>query len=183
MPDVRAYPLVYETALFSQASAGHRILSKLSAAILSATNFLALICLVFGASCAALIPGSLEQRLGSLFFFGFAPAVCFHAGAYIVSLLLGATSRMCAWIAIQCFRFAARLLSAVASWLVASTAGSALLLPLGWTELKIFSQDAFASLQHICCRVDAAVYHFTCWMIRSLARFLIGLESWRSQRG
>ena len=89
MPDARAYPLVDETALFSQESNGLRIPSKLSKAILRATNFLALICLVFGASCAALIPASLEQRLGSLFFFGFAPAVCFHAGGYIVSSLGG----------------------------------------------------------------------------------------------
>jgi hypothetical protein len=52
MPDARAYPLVDETALFSQVSNGLRIPSKLSEAILRATNFLALICLAFGASCA-----------------------------------------------------------------------------------------------------------------------------------
>ena len=48
MPDARAYPLVDETALFSQEFNGLRIPSKLSEAILRATNFLALICLVSG---------------------------------------------------------------------------------------------------------------------------------------
>ena len=183
MPDARAYPLVDETALFSQESNGLRIPSKLSEAILRATNFLALICLVFGASCAALIPASLEQRLGSLFFFGFAPAVCFHAGGYIVSFLVGTTSKVCAWVATQCFRFAARLLSGVATGLIASTAVTAVLLPLGWDELKIVGRNAFASLQHVCWRVNAAVCRFACWMIRSVARFLISLEAWCSQRG
>jgi hypothetical protein len=183
MPDARAYPLVDQTALFYQASTGNRIPSKLSEAILRATNLLALICLVFGASCAALIPASFEQRLGSLFFFGFAPAVCLHAGGYIVSLLLAATSKVCAWVATQCFRFTTRLLSGVATWLIASTAGTAVLLPLGSNELKIFTQNAFASLHHICWRVDAAVYQFACWTIRSVAQLLISLEAWRSQRG
>src|SRR6476619_3565534 len=111
MPHDHAYPLVDQAAFFSQASTGGRIPSNFSEAILRATNFLALICLFFGATCAALIPASLEQRLGSLFFFGFAPAICFHAGGYIVSLVAGTTSKVCAWVATQCFRFAARLLS------------------------------------------------------------------------
>ena len=85
MPHDHAYPLVDQTAFFSQASTGGRIPSNFSEAILRATNFLALICLFFGATCAALIPASLEQRFGSLFFFGFAPAICFLAGGYIVS--------------------------------------------------------------------------------------------------
>jgi hypothetical protein len=177
MPDARAYPVVNQTALFSQAYTGHRIPSNFSESILRATNFLALICLVFGATCAALIPASLEQRLGSLLFFGFAPAVCFHAGGYIVSLLLGAISKVCAWSATQCFRFIKRLMSGMATLLIASAAGTAVLLPLGRNELKILSQNAFVSLQHICRRVDAAVYQFACWTIRSVARFLIGLEA------
>ena len=183
MPDRRAYPLVDQAALLSHASAWDAIPSNFSEAILRATNFLALICLVFGASCAALIPASLEQRLGSLFFFGFAPAVCFHAGGYIVSLLAGTTSKVCAWVATQCVRFTKRLLSEVATLLIASAAGTAVLVPLASNELKIFSQNAFASLQDICWRVDAAVYQFACRTIRSFARFLISLESWRSQRG
>ena len=183
MPHDHAYPLVNQTAFFSEASTGDRIPSNFSEAILRATNFLALICLFFGASCAALIPASLEQRLGSLFFFGFAPAICLHAGGHIVSLVLGAISKVCAWIATQCFRFTKSLMSGVAILLIASAAGTALLLPLGWNELKIFSQNAFASLQHICWRVDAAVYQFACWTIRSVAQFLISLEAWRSQRG
>jgi hypothetical protein len=86
MPHDHAYPLVDQTAFFSQASTRGRIPSNFSGAILRAGNFLALICLFFGASCAALIPASLEQRLGGLFFFGFAPAICFHAGGYILGV-------------------------------------------------------------------------------------------------
>ena len=183
MPDVRAYPLVDATALFSQASTGRRIPSNRSEAILRATTFLALICLVFGASCAVLIPASPEQRLGSLFLFGFAPAVCFHASGYIVNLFLAVTSKVCAWVATQCFRFAARLLCWSGYLLIASTAGIAALLPIVWNELQSFSQSAFALLHRICWRVDAAVYRVVCWTIRSVARFLISLEAWGSQRG
>ena len=100
-----------------------------------------------------------------------------------MSLLLGAISKVCGWSATQCFGFTKRLLIGVATLFITSAAGTAVLLPLAWNELKIFSQNAFASLQDICWRVDAAVYQFACRTIRSVARFLISLEAWRSQRG
>jgi hypothetical protein len=35
-----------------------------------------------------------------------------------------------------------------------------------------------------CLSVGAAIYECACWMVRSIARFLIRIESnWRSQRG
>ena len=147
MPDVRAYPLVDATALFWQASTGCRIPSNRSEAILRATTFLALICLVFGASCAVLIPASPEQRLGSFVPFRLrARRLLSCKRLHCHPGFLAVTSKVCAWVATQCFRFAARLLCWSGYLLIASTAGIAALLPLVWNELQSFSQSAFASL-------------------------------------
>jgi hypothetical protein len=45
-----------------------------------AGNVLAVACLSFGTVFAAFVSGSLDQRIGNLFFFGLIPAVGFHAG-------------------------------------------------------------------------------------------------------
>jgi hypothetical protein len=51
-----------------------------------AGKYLAVTCLLFGAALAAFVSGSLEPRLGHLFFLGVMPAVGFYAGGYVLGL-------------------------------------------------------------------------------------------------
>src|SRR3954468_16566729 len=91
---------------------------QLVQATLRATNFLAVACLFFGTGCAALVPESLEQRLGSLFLYALIPSVAFYGGGYILSLMLGATNELCEMLTARCFRCGLHLLHLVSSWLV-----------------------------------------------------------------
>ena len=151
--------------------------SQLCQATLRATSILAVVSLLFGAACAALISASLEQRLGSFLFFGLAPAICFYASGYILCGALVAAGNLFAPLATCCIRCAARLLSVVFNSFIPflSNRYDRFLVPA-------LSQDAILSLRYLflCSRV--AIYACACWTIRSVARFLIGIEAvW--QRG
>jgi len=61
---------------------------------LRAGNFLSVVSVFFGVA-AAFVPGSLEQRIGSLLLFGLLPAAGFHAGAIILGRLLAFSSEVC----------------------------------------------------------------------------------------
>src|SRR5262249_8499792 len=63
-------------------------------AIVRVGNGLAVICLSFGAAFAAFASGSLEQRIGNLFFLGFIPAVAVYAGGHILGQLLVVSSKL-----------------------------------------------------------------------------------------
>jgi hypothetical protein len=150
--------------------------SQLCQATLRATSILAVVSLLFGAACAALISASLEQRLGSFLFFGLAPAICFYASGYILCGALVAAGNLFAPLATCCIRCAARLLSVVFNSFIPflSDRYDRFLVPA-------LSQDAILSLRYLflCSRV--AIY-CACWTIRSVARFLISIEAvW--QRG
>jgi hypothetical protein len=151
--------------------------SQLSQATLRTTSVLAVVSLLFGAGCAVLIPASLEQRLGSFLFFGLAPAICFYASGYILCGALVAAGNLFAPLATCCIRCAARLLSVVFNSFIP-------FLSNGYDRFVVpaLSQDAILSLRYLflCSRV--AIYACACWTIRSVARFLIGIEAvW--QRG
>ena len=151
--------------------------SQLCQATLRATSILAVASLLFGAACAALISASLEQRLGSFLFFGLAPAICFYASGYILCGALVAAGNLFAPLATCCIRCAARLLSVVFNSFIP-------FLSNGYDRFVVpaLSQDAILSLRYLflCSRV--AIYACACWTIRSVARFLIGIEAvW--QRG
>ena len=87
--------------------------SQLSQATLRATSVLAVVALLFGAACAALISASLEQRLGSFLFFGLGPAICFYASGHILCGALVAAGKLFTLLATCCIRCAAGLLSVV----------------------------------------------------------------------
>jgi hypothetical protein len=151
--------------------------SQLCQATLRATSILAVVSLLFGAACAALISASLEQRLGSFLLFGLAPAICFYASGYILCGALVAAGNLFAPLATCCIRCAARLLSVVFNSFIPflSNRYDRFLVPA-------LSQDAILSLRYLflCSRV--AIYACACWTIRSVARFLISIEAvW--QRG
>jgi hypothetical protein len=145
--------------------------SELSQAALRATGVLAVVSLLFGAACAALISASLEQRLGSFLFFGLAPAICFYASGYIFCGALVAGGKLFELLAICCIQCAAGLLSVV---LVLASC-------LDLARANALSQNAFLSLRYLLC-LRGAIYAYACWTIRSVARLLISIEAvW--QRG
>jgi hypothetical protein len=81
-----------------------------------AGNRLAVVCLCFGAAFATLVSGSLDQRIGNLFFFGLIPAVCFYAGGNILGQVLVFGVELCDMIMARCFRYAVRLVNDLLRW-------------------------------------------------------------------
>jgi hypothetical protein len=77
-----------------------------------ASNHLAVVCLFFGVALAAFLSGSLEQRIGNLFSFGFLPAISFYAGGHVLGQLLVFGVELCD----LCFRYAVHLISGLLSW-------------------------------------------------------------------
>ena len=84
--------------------------------VMRTSNHLAVVCLFFGAAFAAFVSGSLEQRLGNLFYFGLIPAVGFYAGGHILGQLLVFGVELCDMIMARCFRYAVHLISGLLSW-------------------------------------------------------------------
>src|SRR5262249_15831965 len=72
-------------------------------------NYLAIVCLSLGAALAAFVPGSLEPRLGNLFFFGLMPALGFSAGGYVLGQLLVFGVKLCDKIMVRCTHYAVHL--------------------------------------------------------------------------
>jgi hypothetical protein len=68
---------------------------------------------LFGAALAAFVSGSLEPRLGNLFFFGVMPAVGFYAGGYVLGQLLVFGVKLCDTIVARCSQYAAHLANAL----------------------------------------------------------------------
>jgi hypothetical protein len=81
-----------------------------------AGKYLAVTCLLFGAALAAFVSGSLEPRLGNLFFFGVMPAVGFYAGGYVLGQLLVFGVKLCDSIVARCSQHAAHLANALLNW-------------------------------------------------------------------
>ena len=156
-------------------------------ATLRATSVLAVVSLLFGAVCAVLISASLEQRLGSFLFFGLAPAICFYASGYIFCGALVAAGGLFELLATCCIRCAAGLLSVVFNSFIPSLSNRydrflILAAHLDLAKVNALSQNAISSLRYLFLRLRVAVHACACWMIRSVARFLISIEAvW--QRG
>jgi hypothetical protein len=85
-----------------------------------AGNFLAVMCLFFGAALAAFVSGSLEPRLGNLFVFGVMPAVGFSAGSYVLGHLLVVGVKAGDTIMVRCFQYIAQLANALINWACAT---------------------------------------------------------------
>ena len=81
-----------------------------------AGNYLAAICLFFGAAIAAFVSGSLAQRLGNLFSFGLMPAVGFYAGGYVLGQLLVFGVKLCDTIMARCSQHAVHLANTLLNW-------------------------------------------------------------------
>ena len=139
-------------------------------AIVRAGNGLAVICLSFGAAFAAVASGSLEQRIGNLFFFGFIPAVAVFAGGHVLGQLLLVSSMICDMIMARCFRYATLLLKELLSWVGTHVSN--------WlARLPAVRQKVCYSAHLYYGRVYQVIFDFSCLMIRSTARFAIRIEA------
>jgi hypothetical protein len=68
---------------------------QLGLGTLFACKTLALLCLFLGILIAAVVPASLEQRIGSVFFFGLIPAAGFYAWGHLFRQALVRGSALC----------------------------------------------------------------------------------------
>jgi hypothetical protein len=137
--------------------------------------------LIFGAACAAFIPASLEQRLGTVFFFGLMPAVAFHGGGFVLSLVLEFSIQLCERAAALGFRYLARLLGHTVILLSAPRGRAAIeYLVLLTRDLlcKTFelASNASRSTHRGCRRGETAMLELSCLAIRNTARFIIRLQ-------
>jgi hypothetical protein len=153
----------------------------LGPAILRAGNFLAVLCLFFGIAFTAFVPASLEQRIGSLFFFGLIPAAGFYAGGHISSQLLVLGRELCEMIARRCFRCFALLVNNFVIWLSppVSDASIGCLTARARclsSKLSALSQKICRSIRHRCLRAHTAFIEFLCLLIRRAARFVIRMK-------
>ena len=146
---------------------------QLGPATLRVSNLLAIGSVLFGAACAAFVPASLEQRIGAVFLFGLIPAIGFHGGGLVLSLLFGFSSELAERLAKLCFRYFSRLVRATLTVLNAESVEHL-------SDLKRLMRTALRSLDCGCRRLEGAIFEFSCLIIRSAARSIIRLQA--SQR-
>jgi hypothetical protein len=82
-----------------------------------AGNYLAVICLLFGAAFAAFFSGLLEQRIENLFSLGLIPAVGFYVGGHALGQLLVFGVKLCDMIMARCSRYAVHSASGLLNWI------------------------------------------------------------------
>ena len=149
-------------------------------ATLRAANCLAISCLFLGVAFTAFVSASLEQRIGNLFFFGLIPAAAFYASGHVLSQLLMLGTKLCEMIAAPCFRCFELLANSLVIW--ASPPVSALSIGLVLvrrpsSKASALSDNAYRSVSHRYWRAHAAFVEFLCLLIRSTARFVIGVQA------
>ena len=150
---------------------------QLGPATLRVSNLLAIGSVLFGAACAAFVPASLEQRIGAVFLFGLIPAIGFHGGGLVLSLLFGFSSELAERLAKLCFRYFSRLVRATLTVLNVESSYSSV---EHLSDLKRLMRTALRSLDGGCRRLEGAIFEFSCLIIRSAARSIIRLQE--SQR-
>jgi hypothetical protein len=165
-------------------SSNARQTSQLSLATLRAGNSLSIICVFFGIA-VAFVPGSLEQRIGNLLFFGLMPAAGFHAAGIVLGRLLAFSSELCEMIAALCLRWlalAGKNFLTLVSQSVSYASARYLIVPAHPVFSKISSLRACRSIHRGCRRVDRAIFEFSCLLIRSGARSILRMQACRKMR-
>ena len=160
----------------------NRQTAELGLATLRAGNFLSVISVFFGIA-AAFAPGSLEQRIGNLLFFGLIPAAGFHAGGIVLGRLLAFSSELCEMIATLCVRSLARIVKkcmTLAGQCVSYAAAKYLMVPARTIVSRVSS--ACCLIDRGCQHADRAIFELSCLLIRSGARFILRMQAWRNMR-
>ena len=158
---------------------------QLSLPILRAANLLSMMSLLFGVAAAAFVPGSLEQRVGTFFFFGLIPAAALHLGGAVLGPLLAFSSELCEVAIACCFRWLTRLVKKylkMASQCV-SYASARYLMPPARTVVSRMSslrRSTSYSIRRSCQHADRAIFQFSCLLIRSGARFILKMQRSRT---
>ena len=163
-------------------SSNARQTAELGLATLRAGNFLSVISVFFGIA-AAFAPGSLEQRIGNLLFFGLIPAAGFHAGGIVLGRLLAFSSELCEMIATLFFRWLARIVKkfmTLANQCVSYAAAKYLMVPARTIVSRVSS--ACCLIDRGCQHADRAIFELSCLLIRSGARFILRMQAWRNMR-
>jgi hypothetical protein len=179
---------IHRTANRTEYSSSNRRQSfqQLNSATLRAGNLLSIMSVFFGLA-AAVVPGSLEQRLGSFLFFGLIPAAAFHAGAIVFGRVLAFSSELCEVIAVSAFRLLARLVKKyliLASQCVSYPSARYLMRPArtAVSTVSTLSGSACCSLRRGYRHANRAIFEFSCLIIRSGARFILSMQPRRSMR-
>ena len=151
-------------------------------ATLRAANCLAISCLFLGVAFTAFVSASLEQRIGNLFFFGLIPAVAFYASGHVLSQLLMLGTKLCEVIAEPCFRCFELLANSLVIWASPPVSASSIgylmvLVRRPSSKASALSDNAYRSVSHRYWRAHAAFVEFLCLLIRSTARFVIGVQA------
>jgi len=167
-------------------SSNARQTAELGLATLRAGNFLSVISVFFGIA-AAFTPGSLEQRIGNLLFFGLIPAAGFHAGGIVLGRLLAFSSELCEMIATLCVRSLARIVKkcmTLAGQCVSYAAAKYLMVPARIIVSKVpsLSGNACRLIDRGCRHADRAIFELSCLLIRGGARFILRMQAWRNMR-
>jgi hypothetical protein len=144
-------------------------ISQPGPAALRAGNLLAVVCLSFGTGFAAFVPAPLEQRIGSLVFFGLIPAIGFYASGHILNQLLVFGSELCDMILARCFRCSMLLVADLMSWINSDATTSS-------AKLPALRQKVYCSAHLRYWSVHRAIVDFSCLLIRSAARFIIRMR-------
>jgi hypothetical protein len=153
---------------------------QLNLATLRAGNLLSIMSVFFGLA-AALVPGSLEQRMGSFLFFGLIPAAAFHVGAIVFGGILAFSSELCEVIAVSSFRWLARLVKKyliLASRCLSYPSARYLMLPArtAVSTMSTLNTSACCSLRRGYRHANRVIFQFSCLLIRSGARFILRMQ-------
>jgi hypothetical protein len=160
---------------------------QLSLATLRAGTFLSIISVFCGIAAAFVVPGSLEQRIGSLLFFGLIPAAGFHAAGIVLGRLLAFSSELCEMIAALFFQWLARAGKNFITFVsqCVSYAAARYLIVLARSALSKMlsvSGNACRSIHRGCRHADRAIFEFSCLLIRSGARSILRMQACRKTR-
>jgi hypothetical protein len=153
---------------------------QLNLATLRAGNLLSIMSVFFGLA-AALVPGSLEQRMGSFLFFGLIPAAAFHVGAIVFGGVLAFSSELCEVIAVSSFRWLVRLVKKyliLASQCRSYPSARYLMLHArtAVSTMSTLSASAGCSLRRGYRHANRMIFQFSCLLIRSGARFILRMQ-------
>jgi hypothetical protein len=142
-----------------------------------AGNFLAVLCLFFGTSFATFVPASPEQRIASLFFFGFIPAAAFYACGHILSRLLVLSIKLYEKFGTLCFRCFARSVNNFVIWVDRFASEASVECVKVLAQASVLSKSAYGSIHQSCLRAHAAFIDLLCMAIRSAAAFVIRMQA------
>jgi hypothetical protein len=167
--------------IYRPPSAHRQASQQLGLATLRAGTSLSIIFVFFGIA-AAFVPGSLEQRIGNLLFFGLIPAAGFHAASIVLGRLLAFSSELCEMIAASCLRWLARAgknFVILVSHSVSYASARYLIVPahLAFSKITSLSRSVCRSINRGCWHADKAIFEFSCLLIRSGARSILRMQA------